>query len=102
MTQIIPGQYKDARFRKGHVVREERVPTGRLFRSIPPVLMFSAKAPAFSWGSKIIPGQYKDARFRKGHVVREEDIPVLLSMGKENLYVCPPCAQPGCRAGWQP
>ena len=22
MTQIIPGQYKDARFRKGHVVRE--------------------------------------------------------------------------------
>ncbi len=37
--------------------------------------------------TQIIPGQYKDARFRKGHVVREEDIPVLLSMGKENLYV---------------
>ena len=37
--------------------------------------------------TQIIPGTYKDARFRKGHVVREEDIPVLLSMGKENLYV---------------
>ena len=37
--------------------------------------------------TQIVPGKYKDARFRKGHVVREEDIPVLLSMGKENLYV---------------
>ncbi len=37
--------------------------------------------------TQIIPGQYKDARFRKGHVVREEDVPVLLSMGKERLYV---------------
>ena len=26
MTQIIPGKYKDARFRKGHVVREEDIP----------------------------------------------------------------------------
>ncbi|MEY8388633.1 molybdopterin-binding protein [Oscillospiraceae bacterium 38-13] len=37
--------------------------------------------------TQIIPGQYKDARFRKGHVVQEEDIPVLLSMGKEHLFV---------------
>ena len=37
--------------------------------------------------TQIIPGTYKDARFRKGHVVTEEDIPVLLSMGKESLYV---------------
>ncbi len=37
--------------------------------------------------TQIIRGEYKDARFRKGHVVRPEDIPVLLSMGKENLYV---------------
>lgn len=37
--------------------------------------------------TQIIPGTIKDARFRKGHVVTEEDIPVLLSMGKENLYV---------------
>ena len=37
--------------------------------------------------TQIIKDQYKDARFRKGHVVTEEDIPVLLSIGKENLYV---------------
>ncbi len=37
--------------------------------------------------TQIIPGVTKDARFRKGHVVTEADIPVLLSMGKENLYV---------------
>lgn len=37
--------------------------------------------------TQIVPGKYKDARFRKGHIVTEEDIPVLLSMGKENLYV---------------
>ena len=37
--------------------------------------------------TQIIPGKYKDARFRKGHIVTEEDIPILLSMGKENLYV---------------
>lgn len=37
--------------------------------------------------TQIIKGVTKDAVFRKGHVVREEDIPVLLSVGKENLYV---------------
>lgn len=37
--------------------------------------------------TQIIPGITKDARFRKGHIVTAEDIPVLLSMGKENLYV---------------
>ena len=37
--------------------------------------------------TQIIPGEYKDARFRKGHIVTAEDIPVLLSMGKENLYI---------------
>lgn len=37
--------------------------------------------------TQIIPGVSKDAAFRKGHIVTEEDIPVLLSMGKENLYV---------------
>lgn len=37
--------------------------------------------------TQIIPGQYKGARFRKGHVVQPEDVPVLLSMGKEHLYV---------------
>ena len=37
--------------------------------------------------TQIIKGVTKDAVFRKGHIVREEDIPVLLSCGKENLYV---------------
>ncbi len=37
--------------------------------------------------TQIIKGVTKDAVFKKGHVVREEDIPVLLSVGKENLYV---------------
>lgn len=37
--------------------------------------------------TQIIPGVVKDAVFRKGHVVSEEDIPVLLSVGKEHLYV---------------
>ncbi len=37
--------------------------------------------------TQIIPGQYKGPRFKKGHIVTAEDIPVLLSMGKENLYV---------------
>lgn len=37
--------------------------------------------------TQIIPGVTKDARFRKGHVVTAEDIPVLLSLGKEHLYV---------------
>lgn len=37
--------------------------------------------------TQIIKGVTKDARFRKGHVVKEEDIEVLLSLGKDNLYV---------------
>ena len=37
--------------------------------------------------TQIIKDEYKDARFRRGHVVTVEDIPVLLSMGKEHLYV---------------
>lgn len=37
--------------------------------------------------TRIVRGETKDAAFRKGHVVREEDIPLLLSMGKDQLYV---------------
>ncbi|MCF2554223.1 molybdopterin-binding protein [Faecalicatena contorta] len=37
--------------------------------------------------TQIIKGVTKDAVFRKGHVVTEEDIPVLLSMGKDHLYI---------------
>lgn len=37
--------------------------------------------------TRIVKGEFKDAQFRKGQVVRQEDIPMLLSMGKEHLYV---------------
>ena len=37
--------------------------------------------------TQIIKGVTKDAVFRKGHVVTREDIPVLLSVGKDQLYV---------------
>ncbi len=37
--------------------------------------------------TRIVRDVTKDAVFRKGHVVTEEDIPLLLSIGKENLYV---------------
>ena len=37
--------------------------------------------------TRIMPGEFKGAQFRKGHVVTQEDIPMLLSMGKEHLYV---------------
>lgn len=37
--------------------------------------------------TQIIKGQIKDARFRKGHIVKEEDIEVLLSLGKDHIYV---------------
>ena len=37
--------------------------------------------------TQIIPGVCKGPAFRKGHIIREEDIPVLLSIGKENVYI---------------
>lgn len=37
--------------------------------------------------TQIIPGKTKDAIYRKGHIVTEEDIPVLLSLGKDHLYI---------------
>ena len=37
--------------------------------------------------TQIIKGVTKDAVFRKGHIITQEDIPVLLSVGKDNIYV---------------
>ena len=37
--------------------------------------------------TQIIPGVTKDAVFRKGHIITKEDIPVLLSVGKEHIYI---------------
>ena len=37
--------------------------------------------------TQIIRGVTKDAVFRKGHVIRPEDVPVLLSVGKDTVYI---------------
>lgn len=37
--------------------------------------------------TRIVPGQSKGVQFRRGHVIRSEDVAMLLSMGKENIYV---------------
>ena len=37
--------------------------------------------------TQIIPGVKKGPVFKKGHIVEEKDIPILLSVGKESLYV---------------
>ena len=37
--------------------------------------------------TQILPGKFKGSRFKKGHVLIAEDIDVLLSMGKESIYV---------------
>lgn len=37
--------------------------------------------------TQIIKGVTKDAVFRKGHIITEEDIPVLLSVGKDHVYI---------------
>ncbi|AJD26282.1 molybdopterin-binding protein [Clostridium botulinum] len=37
--------------------------------------------------TQIIPGKIKDRAFKKGHIIREEDVPVLLSLGKDNIYI---------------
>lgn len=37
--------------------------------------------------TKIIPGKVKGPVFRKGHIITEADIPVLLSVGKDHVYI---------------
>ncbi len=37
--------------------------------------------------TQIIPNVTKGAVFKKGHIITEDDIPVLLSVGKENVYI---------------
>ena len=37
--------------------------------------------------TQIIKGVTKDAVFRKGHIITKEDIPVLLSVGKDHVYI---------------
>ena len=51
------------------------------------VLIKNKRLDVYKRQTQIIPGEFKGARFRKGHIIQPEDIPVLLSIGKENLYV---------------
>ncbi|GAA0180257.1 molybdopterin-binding protein [Clostridium sediminicola] len=37
--------------------------------------------------TQIIPGEIKDRAFKKGHIIKEEDVKVLLSLGKDHIYV---------------
>ena len=37
--------------------------------------------------TQIIKGVTKDAVFPQGHIITEEDIPVLLSVGKDHIYI---------------
>jgi molybdenum cofactor synthesis domain-containing protein len=37
--------------------------------------------------TQIVPGEFKGVAFKKGHVIREEDVNVLLSLGKDNIYI---------------
>ncbi|MDR0761139.1 MAG: molybdopterin-binding protein [Treponema sp.] len=37
--------------------------------------------------TRIVSGKMKGPQFRKGHILRQEDIPMLLSMGKEHIFV---------------
>lgn len=37
--------------------------------------------------TRIVRGETKGPAFRKGHIIQKEDIPVLLSMGKDRIYV---------------
>ncbi|WP_315068679.1 molybdopterin-binding protein [uncultured Clostridium sp.] len=37
--------------------------------------------------TQIIKGVSKGVAFKKGHIIKEEDVPVLLSLGKDNIYI---------------
>jgi molybdenum cofactor synthesis domain-containing protein len=37
--------------------------------------------------TRIVRGEMKGVQFRKGHIITKEDIPMLLSMGKEQIYI---------------
>ncbi|SFL70969.1 molybdopterin-binding protein [Pelosinus propionicus] len=37
--------------------------------------------------TKIVPGEFKGVAFHKGHIICQEDIPVMLSMGKDHVYI---------------
>ena len=37
--------------------------------------------------TRVIPGKCKEVAFPRGHIITKEDIPILLSMGKEHVFI---------------
>lgn len=37
--------------------------------------------------TRVAPGEFKGVAFKKGHIIQENDIPVMLSMGKDHVYI---------------
>lgn len=37
--------------------------------------------------TQILPDKFKGAKFLRGHIIKEEDIEILLSLGKEHIYI---------------
>lgn len=37
--------------------------------------------------TRIAPGEFKGVAFKKGHIIQEADVPVMLSMGKDHVYI---------------
>lgn len=100
MTQILPGQYKGARFRKGHVVREKDIP----------VLLSMGKEELNVW--EMVPGMVHEddaaerlcALCRNGHMdrsaVMEGKIELTAAMGEGGLCLgCESCTYPDCGSG---
>ncbi len=38
--------------------------------------------------TKIVPHEFKGVAFKRGHLIKKEDIEVLLSIGKDHVYIC--------------
>lgn len=37
--------------------------------------------------TQILPDKFKGAKFLRGHIIKEEDVEILLSLGKEHIYI---------------
>jgi hypothetical protein len=37
--------------------------------------------------TRVIPGEFKGVAFHKGHIIQSADIPVMMSMGKDHVYI---------------
>ncbi len=37
--------------------------------------------------TRVVPGDFKGIAFHKGHIIQPEDISVLMSMGKDHIFI---------------